>query len=119
MVLGGVGSDPSTGTTPCMGLFIDVTNHLTTRRGFPKFSTEIVGPPSPSPSWLLSASLLVVMVRCSRLINPILVARFGARTKVMACFPAIPTGKVTGKGMDILDFPHAVHDMNNIQVKSL
>ncbi len=118
MVLGGVGIGPSTGTTPCMGLVIDVTNRLTTHRGFPKFSTGIVGSPSPSLSWLLSTSLLVVTVRCLRLINPILVARFGARTKVMACFPTIPTGKVAGKGMDGLDFPRAVHNMNNIRVKS-
>jgi hypothetical protein len=114
MVLGGVGSGPSTGTTPRMGLVIDVTNRLATHRGFPKFYTGIVGSPSPSPSWLLSASLLVVTVRCLRHINPILVARLRTRTKVMACFPTIPTGKVTGKGMDGLDFSRAVHNMNDI-----
>jgi hypothetical protein len=119
MVLGGVGSGPSTGTTPCMGLVIDMTNRLATCRGFPKFSTGIVGSPFPSPSWLLSASLLVVVVRCSCLVNTILIARFRARTKVMACFSAIPIGKVAGKGMDSLDFPRAVHNMNGIRVKSL
>jgi hypothetical protein len=102
-----------------MGLVIDVTNHLTTRRGFPKFPMGIVGSPSPSPSWLLTASLLIVTVRCLCLVNPILVARFRARTKVMVWFLTIPTGKVAEKCMDGLDFPRAVHDMNNIQVKSL
>jgi hypothetical protein len=48
-----------------------------------------------------------------------LVARFRARTKVVAWFPAIPTGKVARKGMDGLDSPHTVHKVDNIQVKSL
>ncbi len=113
MVLGGVGSGPSTSTTPRMGFVIDETNHLATRRWFPKISTGIVGSPSPSPCRLLSTSCLIIVVRCSGLVNPILATRFGARTKVMAWFPTIPIGKVAGKGMDSLDFLRAVQDMNN------
>jgi hypothetical protein len=99
VVLGGVGSGPSTGTTPRMGLVIDVTNHITTRKEFPKFPMGIIGSPSPSPSWLLTTSLLIVAVRCSSLVYPILVARFRARTNITAWFSAIPTGKVAGQSV--------------------
>jgi hypothetical protein len=42
-----------------------------------------------------------------------------AGSKVMFRFATIPAGELTGESMDGFNLPSAVHDMDNIRIKSL
>ena len=88
--------------------------------GFPNLSREYPEPPPPEPPAGTRLLVLVLAVGGPHLVNAILVTTgLWAGSKVMPRFATIPAGQLTGESMDGFNLPSAVHNMDNIRIKSL
>jgi hypothetical protein len=101
-----------------MGFVTDEPDSLTTSWGLSKFATRVSRTTSPRTACFAGTKLLV-LVRCPRLVNAILITGLWAGLKVVSRFATIPAGQLTGESMDSFNLPSAVHNMDNIQIKSL
>jgi hypothetical protein len=102
-----------------MGFVIDEPDSLTTSWRLSKLATRVSRTTSPGTAWFAGTRLLALAVGCPRLVNAILVTGLWAGTKVVSRFATIPAGQITGESMDGFNLPSAVHNMDNIRIKSL
>jgi hypothetical protein len=98
---------------------IDEPDSLTTSWRLSKLTTQVSRTTSPASAWFAGTRLLVLAVECPRLVNAILVTGLWAGSKVVSRFATIPAGQLTGESMDGFNLPSAVHNMDNIRIKSL
>ena len=102
-----------------MGFVIDEPDSLTTSWRLSKLATRVSRTTSPGTAWFAGTRLLALVVGCPRLVNAIFVTGLWAGTKVVSRFATIPAGQITGESMDGFNLPSAVHNMDNIRIKSL
>ena len=102
-----------------MGFVIDEPDGLTTSWRLSKLATRVSRTTSPRTAWFAGTRLLVLAVGGPCLVYAILVTGLWAGSKVMSRFATIPAGQLTGESMDGFNLPSAVHDMDNIRIKSL
>jgi hypothetical protein len=102
-----------------MGFVIDEPDSVTMSRWLSKLATQVSSATSPGAAWFAGVRLLVLVVGGPRLVNAILVTRLWAGPKVVSRLATILASHLTGESMNGFNLPSAVHDMDNIQIKSL
>ncbi len=97
-----------------MGFVVDEANCFAASWRLAKLSMQVARATSPRTVWFTCARLLVLMVGGPGFVNVFFVARLGASPKVVIRLATNPTGKLACEGMDGLNLPSAVHNMDSI-----